>query len=317
MHTPADDVTLRPLRPDDGAAALDLVRQCEAAVHGEPETELEELLGQWSTLDLEQDGWLALDGGGAPVGYAAAFGERDRFTLDVYARRDAPHGLADRLLEMCERRAAARQHAAHGGVAAAAVMYIPQGDGRGEDLAARHGYQVEKIHLRMEIELEAPPPEPSWPPGYSLRTFVPGQDDRMVHAFVQRAFDRPGRTPQPFGEWRGFMMRADPFVRDLWFLLFDGEALAGTALCFDYPPHGWVRELAVDPARRGRGLGAALLGHAFAVFYARGHRRVALGVEARNEEALTLYARVGMQCVRRYNEYVRLLERAPGAARAG
>ena len=89
----------------------------------------------------------------------------------------------------------------------------------------------------------------------------------------------------------------------IWFLLFDGEDLIGVALCYDYADYGWVRQLGVAPSRRRQGLGSALLQYAFRVFFERGHRKVALGVDSERPTAQALYENVGMECVRRYDEY--------------
>jgi mycothiol synthase len=51
----------------------------------------------------------------------------------------------------------------------------------------------------------------------------------------------------------------------------------------------------VVPTQRGRGLGDALLRTAFAEFWRRGERRVALGVAADNPGATRLYERAGMR----------------------
>jgi mycothiol synthase len=52
----------------------------------------------------------------------------------------------------------------------------------------------------------------------------------------------------------------------------------------------------VIPAFRKRGLGSALLLHAFAGLYARGERRMGLGVDATNETGATrLYESAGMR----------------------
>lgn len=53
--------------------------------------------------------------------------------------------------------------------------------------------------------------------------------------------------------------------------------------------------LGVRPAWRGRGLGRALLVHAFGDFHRRGERRVGLGVDSENATGATrLYESVGM-----------------------
>jgi len=54
-----------------------------------------------------------------------------------------------------------------------------------------------------------------------------------------------------------------------WFLAIDGEQIAGTALCLPRTERlDWIRGLGVRRPWRGRGLGMALLRHAFGVFYA-------------------------------------------------
>jgi ribosomal protein S18 acetylase RimI-like enzyme len=70
------------------------------------------------------------------------------------------------------------------------------------------------------------------------------------------------------------------------------------------PAFGWVEVLGVGRPWRGRGLGLALLRHAFVEFAARGATRVGLGVDAENTTgAVRLYERAGMQPVRRQDVY--------------
>jgi ribosomal protein S18 acetylase RimI-like enzyme len=69
---------------------------------------------------------------------------------------------------------------------------------------------------------------------------------------------------------------------------------------------GFVKDLAVRPAYRGRGLGEALLRAVFAEFARRGVARVRLKVDAGNPTgAVRLYRRVGMDELRRYAVYAR------------
>ena len=81
--------------------------------------------------------------------------------------------------------------------------------------------------------------------------------------------------------------------------------LAGVCLTWK---EGWIKDLAVAPAARGRGLGEALLRHAFARLYERGARRIGLKVDAHNPtSAIRLYERLGMSVVERYRHYVKKL----------
>jgi ribosomal protein S18 acetylase RimI-like enzyme len=83
-------------------------------------------------------------------------------------------------------------------------------------------------------------------------------------------------------------------------------------LCFDYGTEGWVRQLAVRRPERRRGLGLALLRHAFGVFHRRGRPSVGLAVDAVNTAgANRVYERAGMHVERRYDRYARPMHRQP------
>jgi ribosomal protein S18 acetylase RimI-like enzyme len=94
-------------------------------------------------------------------------------------------------------------------------------------------------------------------------------------------------------------MTEDPgFDADVWFLAEAGAELAGACLCWS---EGWVKDLAVAPSARGRGLGEALMRQAFAEFHRRGLATVGLKVDADNPTgAVRLYERVGMARDRTY-----------------
>ncbi|MBN1876930.1 MAG: GNAT family N-acetyltransferase [Anaerolineae bacterium] len=159
----------------------------------------------------------------------------------------------------------------------------------------------------MLVESDTLPHLPAWPAGCTLRTVVAQQDDQVVYDFIQSAFEQPGRTPPSFESWRDYMMRPDSFESDLWFLLFHGESLIGAALCYDEPEFGWIRQIGVAPDWRRQGVGTALLRHAFRVFFQRGHKKVALGVDSKRPQAQSFYEKAGMKCIRRYDEYYKTL----------
>jgi ribosomal protein S18 acetylase RimI-like enzyme len=76
----------------------------------------------------------------------------------------------------------------------------------------------------------------------------------------------------------------------------DGS-VAGVVLCerWDDEGHGFVAYLATARAWRRRGLGLALLTHAFWAMRAAGLSRATLSVNGRNRSAMKLYESVGMQ----------------------
>ncbi len=230
------------------------------------------------------------------AGYAAVSSGRV-YSIDFYTLpRPDKLALSISLLQMCEARAKELQ-------AQKVMTFLPHVNQVDRQAVEAAGFKAERYHFRMQIEFDAPPPAPKWPEGIELCTIAPGQDDRRVYDFIQEAFERPGRTPPPFEQWRDFMMRPDHFSPKLWWLAFYQGKLVGANLCFDYPQHGWVRQLGVAPPLRKQGLGGALLLHCFGVFYARGHKQVALGVDSENERAVHFYEGVGMHCVRQYDEY--------------
>jgi GNAT superfamily N-acetyltransferase len=161
----------------------------------------------------------------------------------------------------------------------------------------------------MGIDLDRNLDEPAWPDGIRLRTFEPG-DERVVYEAHQETFeDLWDHVSMPYDRWAHWFLSADGHHPDLWFLAFEHEQLTGLELCapdHDQPRVGWVHILGVRRPWRSRGLGRALLLHAFWEFRRRGFERVLLGVDAESPTgANKLYERVGMRVLHRYDEYVK------------
>jgi ribosomal protein S18 acetylase RimI-like enzyme len=71
---------------------------------------------------------------------------------------------------------------------------------------------------------------------------------------------------------------------------------------------GWVKDIVVTESERGRGLGTALLRHAFREYGARGANRVGLKVDSNNPTgALRLYESVGFSVDRTYRIWAKQL----------
>ena len=100
----------------------------------------------------------------------------------------------------------------------------------------------------------------------------------------------------PFEQWVANRIEVPDFDPTLWFIVREGDEIA--AVLRGEPElggAGWVGALGVRPPWRKRGLGLALLHHAFGEFYRRGQPRVGLGVDAQNPTGATrLYERAGM-----------------------
>ncbi len=288
---------------DDLQAVFDLVVACDIAEYGEPDTDLEDIEGNWEDIDLSQDAWLVYDAARKLVGYAAIMSRFDQFTFETYAHPGQTDiDLHHDLLDLCEQRAMQRlqtENLEKGQV----TLYTSHTNHALNQIVETTGFNLKKYHYQMDVEFKAPPPAPTWPEGSTLRNFIPDQDERATFDFIQTAFDRPGRTAPSYEDWHSFMIGHPLFDPGLWFLLCEGESIIGAALCFDYAQSGWVRQLGVLPARQHQGIGAALLQHVFGVFFQRGKPRVGLAVESENPNAIAFYERVGMKPLHQYNEY--------------
>lgn len=306
------EYSFRPPSLDEAAQALDLMIRCDISEYGEPDSDLEDLLGDWEGIDLNQDAWFAHTPQGELVGYAAVtqWGLILRFNMYVDPSKEGDD-LLQALLERCEKRSVelAREHV--GDDPLKAVIYNAHVKRREAELLQRSGYQAVKHIFNMAVDLGANIQAATWPEGITVRSFEPGKDERQVYDLIQDTFAKPGRTTPTFDEWKGFLMRPETFKPELWFLAEAEGRLVGACLCFEYADmgQGWVRQLGVLAEWRRRGLGAALLQHAFAAFKRRGFDQVGLAVESENPNAIAFYERIGMKQTRRYDEYQREIVR--------
>jgi mycothiol synthase len=294
-------LTLRRPTFDDLASVVALYNLNDRLEFGVEETDEAETRDFWNEQDLANDHWLLADTSGAPVGTIEVM-QRRGVHIEVWVlvhpdwRR---RGIGSRLAAIGERRAVELVARAPTGTRVTLETWVNAQRDAGRAFAAGRGFTVARTFWRMRIDMsDDPPPPPSWPEGISVRTFVPGRDERATWRAAEDAFeDHWGHVPQDFDEWAK-RMRGELFDPSLWFLAVDDASgeVAGTSLCSRYLDMGWVSTLAVRRAWRGRGLGEALLRHSFQVFHRDDRRSVALGVDADSLTGATrLYERAGMQ----------------------
>ena len=266
---------------------LDLRRAWDLQVHGEPRTTRDFLAAHYPA-----DGhWVVADGlGGRVDGYAAVDSGGG---LDLWIR---PGADIDAALGALVDTAASH----HGGSLEAVLP------GWEADLCAafeRLGFTRVHEVLEMGSELSGAALEPRWPEGIRLRPFAAERDAPEVHATLVEAFAGSEERVAPFDEWLPWVTGDPSYDPALVFVAVAGDAVAGVAQCWT---EGFVKDLAVRPAFRGRGLGEALLHAVFAEFARRGVREVRLKVDADNPTgAVRLYERVGMRELRRHAVYAR------------
>lgn len=325
---------IRAPQPAEVDAVAALIEACEIGDTGEATVDARELDGEWRSLpgfDLERDAWVltrscspvdawtgdhgadttrgpapppasaALPGGGDPVAFAWLRDEEEHRVLvgdfSVHPRLRG-RGLEEVLMDRIEARA--REHAALTAECAATldVFALESAPDKTAPFVAR-GYCKVREFVRMRIDLEAGLKEPAWPPGVTVRPFRPGTDDAAVREAMQEAFVEHFRaTRLSLEDWRAFLSGNPRFDPALWSVSWAGERVVGACLSFFYPDRrtGYVDELGVLRAWRGRGLGTALLLRAFADLRALFALSAILCVDTRNATgALRVYEAAGMR----------------------
>jgi mycothiol synthase len=283
-------------RPDPGdlPAVLELCRAADAAVWGDSDWTEADLRDEWAELELERDAWLVeLDGRLAGYGTFADRGE-GRLMADGYVHPELQgRGVGARLVDLYEQRAG---EAATARTLESAAL---RGDGAADALFTGRGFEPVRHYYRMVIDLAAEPPPPVWPEGLAVGRLDVERDGRAFYDAIVEAFaEEWGFQIRPWDEFREWRFGAERFDPALCPVVKDGDEIAAVSRN-DWKSNGdwgWVNLLAVRPAWRRRGLGAALLRESFREFRARGERQVALAVDAQNPTGATrLYERVGMR----------------------
>jgi mycothiol synthase len=299
----------------DLEAVTRMLNECSMVDQGLNEETVEDLRKQWQTpgFNLETDVRIVADLDGQIAGYVEVWNLSEPHVKAFAWGRVHPafrgRGIGSYLIRLSEERAGQTIALAPAGARVAVYNDADAKNKAAQGLFERHGYAPIRHFRRMLIEMEAPPPAPHWPTGIAVRTLVRGQDERAIHAASEEAFqDHWGSLPVPFEQWQHRIMRSDDFDPALWFLAIDGDQIAGTCLCnpkaIEDPDMGWVASLSVRRPWRRRGLGLALLRHAFGEFYRRGTRKAGLGVDASSLTGATrLYERAGMHVAREFIRY--------------
>jgi ribosomal protein S18 acetylase RimI-like enzyme len=282
----------RPATRDDLHAVVELFCAYDVAFRGGVDTDDTDFTDDWdapgfdwaaSTLVVEDDGRL--------VGFATVVEEY----ADAMTPADRTE-LLPRLLAWVEQHPGSLEH------------YVPDPDTARNELMAARGWRAARRFWRMRRELDQPTPEPVWPEGVRVRTYDRPRDDAAVHALITTSFREIGdQHERTLDEWRGYLLDTERFDADLYLVAEAGGNVVGAALGQvmgqDY---GFVRQLAVAPSHRGRGLALALLHESFRLHAARGLPATVLGVDAGNPTgALGLYEKAGMRVVEQFTRWDR------------
>jgi ribosomal protein S18 acetylase RimI-like enzyme len=140
------------------------------------------------------------------------------------------------------------------------------------------------------------PVEPAvWPKGVAVRTYRP-EDAEAAHALLQSGFWDGGGGAMDFRRWRSMLRKDAEFDPGLFFLAEGGQGIAGLIHC---RTNSTIKDIAVHPRARRRGLGRALMLTAFAALRARDADFIDLKVREDNASAVSLYESLDMRVIDR------------------
>ncbi|MFF5210952.1 GNAT family N-acetyltransferase [Streptosporangium sp. NPDC000396] len=304
IPTAAGYVTRRPLAEDAGDIH-ELISLCDTQVIGKADMTLDDVVDQLNepAFDKETDGWVVHDGSRRLVAWAWACrkGTSDNVDIDVVVHPGAS-GLTGPLWDTVTERAG--QIAAELGHDRAVMdIGLYREDSGKRAIASARGFSPATSFIRLRADHGTPVPEPDLPPGLSVDHGVTEEVRRQGHAVQQAGFaEHFGFTPKDYEEWyRDLDASASTDWSQLTVARVDGEPAAmllGTNAFAGEENCGYVRQLAVLPGFRGRGLGRFMLRRAFAADARRGRVGTYLHVDANNSTpALDLYLSVGMRQV--------------------
>lgn len=164
------------------------------------------------------------------------------------------------------------------------------------------GFTHRRSFFDLHRGVDPPLASAVWPRAIAIARYRPGADDRAVHAliYVDAAWgELAGHTQPSLQAWRSTLTPDD----DGWVARRDGRPVGWVVGRVYSDGRGWIRQVAVARAARGRGLGRALLLHALAELRSRGATTFALGVQAANANAIRLYRDVGFEVAREWRVY--------------
>jgi mycothiol synthase len=291
-------LSLRPLTADDAQAIADIVGDYDAfhaGVRDRPSAE--DMRYWWGRVD-ESVG--AVDERGDLIGSGFVRRRGSYYIADFYVHPDVRgRGLGSLLCNWGERAASA---AGLSSIRAAAAAR----DTGGKALLESRGYGYIRSFYRMVVDFERQPAAPIWPDGVTFT--IDPDDEHLLYETLEEAFeDHWGHEERTFEQW---IAQNGPLAERLCHVVRTADGMVAAAQICDEERFGtaWVSILGVRAAFRRHGLGEALLRQAFHDLFARGRRRVALGVDAENTTGATrLYERVGMRVALQDDAYEKLL----------
>ncbi|MFD7261050.1 GNAT family N-acetyltransferase [Streptomyces sp. NPDC059874] len=291
-------LTVRPAGPGDASDICALLNAVDVIEIGRPETDLGTVEADLNhpDIDLATDSWLAFQGGRL-VAYTLVWADSGpgRVDCDHYVLPGHTEA-AVRLLELMENRARAMAAGAEQARLRLQLNVKPTLD---LALLTVRGYRTVRRYQAMTRHLTpADAAAPAAPAGLTLRHCGDDEADRRrAHALVEETFaDHFGHVERAYEPWLDHIDARALDWSVVWIASLPAHGDVGVLLTRDdRTSMAWISHIGVAKALRGRGIGAYLLRHGFAVYAARGRDTLGLGVDTHNETgALALYEAHGM-----------------------
>lgn len=305
-----DHFTVRPPTLEDIPALLPMINRASIVMQGHTDHTAQQVETEmtWPGHSLEADERIVLDGDRI-VGIIALFHhENPPVSVWTWGRVDPDYegrGIGTALMAWVEQRA---RQAALPRVPSDIRVVMHAGASNGyapaEALFQACGMTCARHFWQMRILFNGSIQPSELPEGIALRTFEPPHDlEPLVHAVRDAFRDHWGHSDTRFEEeladWQHWIETDPDYDPTKWWLAMDGEEIAGMALTKSKSGTderiAYVDTLGVRRPWRRRGLGVALLRHAFAAWQGAGKDGVDLHVDASNPSGATrLYEQAGM-----------------------
>lgn len=148
--------------------------------------------------------------------------------------------------------------------------------------------------LRLRKHFTADQTAPDWPAQTHLQPLAEAEPGAL-HAILAEAYANGFGSVPPLQTWWSTLTADSEFDADLVIIAANsaGQPI-GLAQCWT---SGFIKDLAVAPDWRGKGIGETLLRQVSWVLQQRGLAAVELKVVAENTHAIALYRRLGMSQV--------------------
>jgi mycothiol synthase len=226
----------------------------------------------------------------------------------IVAPEHEGRGVGTRLLRWTEQRERERRAEAHRQIAAAT-------NARARELLQGAGYRQVRSYRRMARRLDRGVAAVGPPPGVTLRALDRGGDARALHALDAESFgSSPDYVPESYDMFVQEHLHAHDTAEELSLVAERAGRIVGFLLArrLAHEGSGYVDLLAVAPGHQRRGIGTALLTHAFAGFAAAGLVQAQLGVASDNPRGLLVYEAAGMGPRFQFDVFERPLASADG-----